>query len=116
MKCIKFVYFSKQLTFILLSFLCINVNANSNANTKDVDINITKSILKKIQIQAQSSNYKGTIVVQKQNANNLITRTFNVTHFYDGASEYEQIIPLEGNMRHILRINQIVQAYMENKK
>jgi negative regulator of sigma E activity len=76
----------------------------------------TKIWLENIQKQAKTSNFKGNVVMQKQNANNIKTRTFNITHFYDGNSEYERITPLDGNMRFIMRINQIVQAYLEPKK
>jgi sigma-E factor negative regulatory protein RseB len=95
-------------------------NTTSTSNISNINsqksINATREWLEAVQKQAKTSNFKGVVVMQKQNANNIRTRTFSITHFYDGNSEYEKINALDGNMRFIMRINQIVQAYVEQKK
>ncbi len=112
----------KTILFIgLLNVFGLNhlVNAqNVNTHIKaDVLTDVAlKNWLDKLQQQTKMRNFSGTFVVQKYLPNNIQTKTFNVTHFFDGQSEYERLIPLDGHNRSILRINQMVQAYIEDKQ
>ncbi len=93
-----------------------SVKKTTLAGSAQSSVTSTSAWLEKMQKQAKISNFKGTVIMQKQNANSIKTRTFNITHFFEGSSEYEKITPLDGNMRFIVRINQVVQAYIEPKK
>jgi len=99
--------FYKCVSAALLSMFFSVVYAN-NLETKEFIDNLQKS--------AKTKNYKANVIVQKQKDNNFNSKMFAVIHYYDGQSEFEKITPLEGKMRNVLRINQMVQAYLDEKK
>lgn len=69
-------------------------------------------ILADLQKNATQRNYHALVRVKNSRKN----QHFRVTHFYDGSSEYEKIISLDDENRHILRLNQLVQIYQRDSQ
>jgi sigma-E factor negative regulatory protein RseB len=130
-----YIKYTKAL-LVVLFINCIGLNYFSYIHAQNLDLNtrfdnthkqnilinntlnndVLKNWLYQLQQKAKIRNFSGTLVMQKYAHNNVQTKTFNITHFFDGQSEYERLLPLEGKNRSILRINQMVQAYIEDKQ